>query len=332
MMENKLIYDLLFLVGGIILLIISGDYLVKSGVGLAQYFKIPTLVIGLTVVAFGTSAPELIVTLQSVISEKSAIGMGNVIGSNIANIALVLALTVIILPMPVAKSTIKKSWPVMFFSGLVLYFSMYNGTVNRAEGLVMFTLLILFIFRSIRTNKISKSDDEPIKPKYPIWILIIMVTLSIAGLALGSHALIKGASGLALKAGVSERIISLTIVAFGTSIPELTASLMAAFRKEMDISVGNIVGSNIFNVYAVVGITSTIKPIPLNFSEFQIDLRYMLILFLLLFLFILPLKYLTNNENGTILQRWKSMSGGKIGRFEGIVLFSLYIFYIYTIL
>ncbi len=331
-MENKLIYDLLFLVVGIILLIISGDYLVKGGVGLAQYFKVPTLVIGLTVVAFGTSAPELVVTLESVISGKSAFGLGNVIGSNIANIALVLALTVLILPMPVAKSTIKKSWPVMFLSGLVLYFSMYNNTVSRTEGLVMFALLILFIFRSIQTNKVEKSEEEPVKPKFPIWLLLVMIALSVTGLALGSNALIHGASGIAAKAGVSERIISLTVVAFGTSIPELSTSLMAAIRKEMDISVGNIVGSNIFNVYAVIGITSTIKPISLNFSEFKIDLHYMLVIFLLLFLFILPLKFLKSRANGTIVQRLKLLPGGNIGRVEGFVLFSLYIFYIYTIL
>ena len=331
-MENKLIYDLFLLVVGIVLLIISGDYLVKGGVGLAQFFKVPTLVIGLTVVAFGTSAPELIVTLDSVVAGKSAIGLGNVIGSNIANIALVLALTVMILPMPVAKTTIKKSWPVMFLSGIVLYVTMLNGTVDRIEGIAMILLLCLFVYRSIRTNPINKEEAEIVKPKYATWLLIVMVVLSIVGLAFGSNLLIEGASGLAAKAGVSERIISLTVVAFGTSIPELTASLMAAIRKEMDISVGNIVGSNIFNVYAVIGITSTIKPIPLNFGEFEIDLRYMLAIFILLFLFILPFKFLTQKGNGNLLQRWKLISRGNIGRLEGLVLFSIYIFYIYTII
>lgn len=336
-MDTTLLLNIGILILGILILVYSGNYLVKGSVALANHFKISSLVIGLTVVAFGTSAPELIVSLEAALTGHPEIALGNVIGSNIANIALVLALTVIILPMPVAAQTIKRSWPIMFISGIVLYGSMYNGLITPLEGILMFAMLILFIISSIRSAKrfhipisIPKPDNQ-----YKIWVYLVMVVISSAGLALGSRFLVNGASKIALTIGVSERIISLTVVAFGTSIPELTASVIAAIKKETDISVGNIVGSNIFNVFAVIGITSGIHAIHFDFEVFRIDLNYMLFIFLLLFVFILPFSHLFNRSKkvpGTLFGRYKSIPGSIISRLEGIVLFVLYVSYIIIIL
>lgn len=333
-MDTQLILDLGKLVLGIAILVYSGDYLVKGSVAIANHFKISALVIGLTVVAFGTSAPELIVSLEAAITGHPEIALGNVIGSNIANIALVLALTVIILPMPVAAQTILRSWPIMFVSGLVLYGAMFNGLITRIEGAIMFLLLILFIISSIKSSKRFPIKVSVPKPdnKYKIWVYLVIVLFASFGLAIGSRFLVIGASGIASSMGISERLISITIVAFGTSIPELTASVIAAFKKETDISVGNIVGSNIFNVFAVIGITSSIQPISMNFSEFRIDLNFMVAIYLLLLLFILPMAYLLKKEKHfSLIKKYKGISGSRISRTEGALLLLSYIVYVILI-
>lgn len=327
-MDNQLLLDIAKLVIGLIVLVFSGDYLVKGGVAIAHHYKISTLVVGLTIVAFGTSAPELIVSANAAITGHPELALGNVIGSNIANIALILGLTVLILPMAVAKSTIKHSWPVMLVSAIALYLTMIDGKVGRIEGLLLFICLVLFILSSLKDSKKETAIVDIPKPQYPLWLAIVIVLASSAGLALGSRLLVIGASSLAAYAGVSERVISLTLVAFGTSIPELTASIIAAFKKESDISVGNIIGSNIFNVFAVIGITSMLHPIGFQFSDFHSDLIWMFAISILLFLFILPYKHFA--ENG-LAGGWKSISGGRIGRLAGAVFVLFYILYIYLV-
>jgi cation:H+ antiporter len=335
-MDTSFFLETGLLILGIVLLVVSGNYLIKGGVGLASYFKLSSLVIGLTVVAFGTSAPELIVSLDAAITGHPEIALGNVIGSNIANIALVLALTVIILPMPVARQTIMRSWPWMFLSGIVLYLAMSDGHIGRFEGFIMVALLVTFILSALRKSKKSPFVAENIKPpKCSLWVCIVMVVLASAGLAIGSRLLVESASSIALRMGISERIISITVVAFGTSIPELTASIIAATKKESDISVGNIIGSNIFNVFAVIGITSgTLSIEGFSISGFRVDLHFMLAFFLLLFVFILPQKKLLGRDPAgqtTFFSRFKSIDGGWISRGEGAILLVLYIFYIYFI-
>lgn len=335
-MDQTLLFNLGLLIAGIILLVYSGNYLVKGSAAIANHFKISPLVIGLTVVAFGTSAPELIVSLDAAITGHPEIALGNVIGSNIANIALVLALTIIILPMPVAPQTIRRSWPIMMISGLMLYLVMFNNSISNVEGLILFAMLLLFIVVSIRGSKRYPQSVSIPRPdnKYSIWVYLLITLLASGGLALGSRFLVNGASHMALTLGISERIISITIVAFGTSLPELTASVIAAIKKESDISVGNIIGSNIFNVFAVIGITSGIHPIPLNFNAFKIDLHFMLAFYFLLFIFILPFNYLlrkSTDETTSFLQRYKKLSGSRISRPEGIIMFFLYVIYIVMI-
>ncbi|MBN2806220.1 MAG: calcium/sodium antiporter [Prolixibacteraceae bacterium] len=332
-MDHSLLMNLISLAGGILLLVLSGDYLVKGSVAIANHFKVSSLVIGLTVVAFGTSAPELIVSLDAAITGHPEIALGNVIGSNIANIALVLALTVIILPMPVTQQTIKRSWPIMFASGVILYGFMTNNLIGRNEGIFMFVLLILFIISSMKSAKRFPEKINVPKPdnRFKIWVYFLFVVLASAGLAVGSRFLVNGASGLAQVLGVSERIISITIVAFGTSVPELTASIIAAFKKETDISVGNIVGSNIFNVFAVIGITSGIHSIAFNFSDFRIDLNFMMMFYVLLFLAMVPLRTMMKQKNLSLKTRYNQLSEGKISRTAGFVMVTLYVLYIFML-
>jgi cation:H+ antiporter len=324
-MDLTLLLNFGLLAAGIVLLVLSGDYLVKGSVAIAHRFKISSLVIGLTVVAFGTSAPELIVSLDAAITGHPEMALGNVIGSNIANIALVLGLTVAILPMPVSEQTIKRSWPIMLLSGAVLFISMIDGKVTRGEGILMFIMLLMFIVSSIKSSKRfpPKVKVPHIGNKNRTWVYFVMVTLAAAGLAVGSRFLVTGASALAAVAGISERVISITIVAFGTSLPELTASVVAAFKKETDISVGNIIGSNIFNVFAVIGITAGVNPIFFSFSEFSIDLWFMLAVYVLLFIFMLPFKSILKPAVSL-----KNIQGGLIMRAAGNILFVLYLGYI----
>lgn len=304
------------LIGGFIILIYSGKYLVKGGVSLAKNFKISTLVVGVTIVAFGTSAPELFVSVKAAIGGHPDISIYNVIGSNISNIALVLALTAIIFPIPVHKNSVRYDWPVMMLVSIVFYIFVLNGLLDRWEGILYFTALVLFILWSVRKSrkeeKMSLSEDI-IKPSYSLPLAVLIVIVSSIGLAFSSDWLVDGAVAIAHDLHVSERAISVSLIAIGTSIPELTTSLIAAFKKEMDISVGNIIGSNIYNLLGVLGITSTIHPITINPMAINFDVFWMLGVSLMLFLLILPLKK------------------ARITRVKGFIMLAVYIGYMYLI-
>ena len=248
---------------GVYLLIKGGDWLMKASVALSLNFSIPKIVIGMTVVSFATSAPELIVSVKSALTGHPDLAIGNVVGSNIANLGLVLALTVIISPINVSKSFYKSDWPMMIFSSILFYFFISKDErLDETEGLIMFSLLILFIIYIIKIQKNTELDDE-IENEVLLTNTKILIYLFIGGFSLwlGSESLIKGAVTLAKNMGVSERIISVSIVSIGTSIPELSASIIAIINREKAISLGNLVGSNIFNIMAVLGITSMIHPI-----------------------------------------------------------------------
>lgn len=301
---------------GFTLLLFGGHYLVLGSVTLADHFKISKLVIGVTVVSFGTSAPELFVSARAAITDSADFALGNVVGSNIANVALVLALTAIIFPIPVKKDSVKIDAPFMLIiSGLLLGF-MLDLYISRFEGIVFIVLLvsyILFIIRNSRKNA-DLSDLKIETDKVALWIAFIMVFGSVAGLAGGAYLLVENAKIIAFNFGVSERVIAITIVAFGTSLPELATSAIAAFKKEMDISIGNIIGSNIFNILAVLGVVSIIKPLKVDQNFLDVDIFWMLGISALLFLFILPFK------------------GGKLTRIKGAFLAATYIAYIFFLL
>ncbi len=299
---------------GFILLIGSGRFLVKASVSLAAYFGISTLVIGVTVVAFGTSAPELLVSIQAAVKGHPEIAIGNVIGSNISNIALVLALTAIILPIPVKKASFKFDWPVMMAVSVLFYILSLDLMLSRWEGLSFTILLIAFIVFSIRNSRqTEKSSVAKEKTSVNLYSTIAIIIASSLGLVLGANLLVDSAVFIAGKLGVSERAISISMIAIGTSLPELSTSIIAAIQKETDISVGNIIGSNIFNILSVLGITAIIKPIELTPLMVNVDMLWMLAISLLLFVLILPLK-----KPG-------------LSRFNGFLLLSVYVFYIYRV-
>lgn len=302
-------------IGGLVMLILSGKYLVTGGVQLSNFFNLSPLIIGLTVIAFGTSAPELIVSLQAVLQDHPDIAVGNVIGSNIANIALVLALTAMILPIKVKSKTLLRDWSVMFGASLLLFFFIQDDVLNNWEALLLFILLIAYIVYSVKKTGGNVEKSESSGKQLHISLILLIIILSSAGLAFGSDLLVKGASQIARNLGVSDKIISISLIAFGTSVPELATSIIAAIRKEMDISIGNIIGSNIFNVLAVLGISGTVKAIsiPKFHSIYLFDFIVMLGVSAGLLLLLLPLRK-------GLLTRWK-----------GALMFMIYGLYIYLL-
>ena len=257
-----------FLILGFVSLIIGGDFLVKSSVALSFKLSISKIVIGMTVVSFATSAPELLVSLNAALSGSPAIAINNVVGSNIANIGLVLGVTAIIGSIAVDQSFYKVNWPVMMlFSGALYYFLCNDKQLVASEGIVLFIALIIFTIYLIRSQKKATINLEAVDDalsvvsnfKIGIWFLIGAVSLYF-----GSEWLVRGATEIAIKLGVTEAVIGVTMIAIGTSVPELAASVIAAVKKEKAISLGNLIGSNIFNIGSVLGVTSIIKTIPVT--------------------------------------------------------------------
>lgn len=255
--------NLLFILLGLVLLIAGGNWLLKSAVALSLRLYIPKIIIGMTIVSFATSAPELIVSVNAALEGFPDLALGNVVGSNIANLGLVLAITVIMGSIDVRKSFYTTDWPVMMVASLLFCgFIYFDGVLQQYEGIIMVAFLFIFLVYLLRFQKTAVVDEMP-EDDVPLPLYMIVLYLGLGGTALwgGSELLIKGAVGMATALGVSERIIGVTIVSVGTSIPELAASVIAVLKKEKAISLGNLIGSNIFNLLAVLGITSIIKPI-----------------------------------------------------------------------
>ena len=284
--------NLFFIFFGFLLLVIGGEFIVRSSVALSLKFNISKLVIGMTVVAFATSLPELIVSINAALSNSPAIAINNVIGSNIANIALVLSIISILSFIKVDKNFYRQDWPIMFgFSILLTVFCITDMVLNRVEGAILVVSLLFFIYFSLKKldNKLNIDDiDDKLvstsNTKIIIWLLISSVSLYF-----GAEFLVNGAVNFAKQINISEAVISVSIVAIGTSIPELAASLIAIAKKEKGISVGNLIGSNIFNIGSVLGITAIIKPIQIAQEIIERDIIWMLFFaLLLLFMVILP--------------------------------------------
>ncbi len=318
-----MIDSVLILLLGLIVLIVGGDFLVKGAVVVSRKLKISSLVIGMTVVAFGTSAPELLVSMKSAFEGNPGIAIGNVVGSNIANIALVLGLAVIILPISVDSETKKVDYPMMLFATLLTSIFCLDYKISFYEGAFMFGLLIFFITRMILdSRKKEKARLEALEDEFKdlenisSWKISIYLMLGFLGLYFGAEWFVKGSVELAevlLETNPNrDVIIGVTVVAFGTSAPELVASVMAAIRKESNISVGNIIGSNIFNLFAVLGLTSTVKEMPISEELLEFDLPWMIFISVLLLLMI--------------------YFGNKLTRFKGGILFISYLTYIGMIL
>ena len=309
--------DFIAIVAGLLLLIKGGDWLMRAAVSLSLEMRIPKIVVGMTVVSFATSAPELIVSLQSSLSGHPDLAVGNVVGSNIANLAFVLGITVLISPITVTRSFYTTDWPMMLLATLLFIGSIFfDQTLSRAEGALLFILLIVFILYLIRFQKQAVIDEAPEDDELlPMKTTLGYLVLGGLGLWLGSETLVKGAVELANKLGVSERIISITVVSIGTSIPELSASIIAVINKEKAISIGNLIGSNIFNVMAVMGLTAIVHPIHIgDIGMLQNDIWWMLIISLM----ILPLVFLP-----------KKM---QLGRLDGVILVTLYVLFLWPLI
>lgn len=301
--------DYLYLFIGFGLLLLSGDFLVRSSSDIATRFNIPKIVIGLLVVSFGTSAPELLVSLQAALKGHPEIAVGNVIGSNISNIALVLGITAIIFPIVVKSKTIVFDWSLMFAASLLLFIFSLDQKLELYEGIIFLVILTTYILVSIKFRRASEDEKSDAKPDSILKALLFLVG-SITGMYFGANFLIDSASNIASDWGVSERVISVTIIAFGTSVPELATSVIAAFKKEMEISIGNIIGSNIFNILSILGITSIVHPIQFDEKLVSNDMIWMLAISFALLLSILPIKK------------------GRIGRLNGALFVVIYLLYI----
>lgn len=258
--------SILLILAGLTLLVVGGEFLVRASVGLSFKLDISKMVIGLTVVSFATSAPELLVSIQAALDGSSDIALGNVIGSNIANIGLVLGITAFITTLSIDRDFYRFNWPAMMLFSIALFFLLYNdGALSATEGGALVLGLIVYLFVLIRRARKQKNvETEEVDDKLATTSYFkIVVWLIIGGAALywGSEWLVDGAKDLAGSVGISEYAISVTVIAIGTSVPELAASVIAAVKKEKALSLGNLLGSNIFNIASVLGITSMIKPI-----------------------------------------------------------------------
>ena len=297
--------DLVFIVIGLVLLVIGGNWLLKSSVGLSLRLNISKIIVGLTVVSFATSAPEMIVSIKAALDGFPDIALGNVIGSNIGNIGLVLGVVLLINAIQVDKSFYVTDWPTkMIASTLLFVFLIVDGGLSRIDGFIFMGLLIVFLMVLIRNNKKVQVDIE-VPTEDNMSYIKIFGLLIIGGVALwgGSELLVKGAVNLAKIFGVSNRVIAITVVSIGTSIPELASSIIAAIKKENDISIGNIIGSNIFNILSVLGVTAIIKPIEkVDVRIINQDIYWMLGFgFILLPLVILPKRGSLSLKEGVLL-------------------------------
>ena len=312
-----MLFDIFFVIIGFLLLVKGGDYLVESSIIIARKAKLSSMVIGMTIVGFGTSMPELLVSTQAAIVGSSGIAIGNVVGSNIANIALILGVTSIICTIPVKKKTLYIDVPFMLLSTVLLVIVGMSGSIGRIEGICGVLMLVAFVAWQVRHSRKKEEAEEKVEVRNKTtWKALSILIVSFFALVWGAKLLIDGASGIAMILGTSlgidvqtmERVIGLTIVAVGTSFPELFASVIAARKGQTDMAIGNIIGSVTFNILSVIGVASAICPIYNSNIGFQMDYLIMLGLSLLLYLFI---------RTGYALKRW-----------EGIVFTAIYLLYL----
>jgi cation:H+ antiporter len=263
--------NVLLLIGGFVVLVLGAEILVRGASRLAAAAGMPPLIIGLTVVAFGTSAPEMAVSVGSALGGSPDIALGNVVGSNIFNVLLILGLSALVAPLAVSAQLVRFDVPVMIAASLLVWLMALDQSISRLEGLVLALMIAIYIDMQIRMGRRGDDGDVPAVPEARgAGAMALNAVLIVAGLVLlvaGSRWLLAGATGIARGFGVSELLIGLTIVAAGTSLPELATSMLAALRGERDIAVGNIVGSNIFNIFAVLGFSAALSPAGIHVAE-----------------------------------------------------------------
>ncbi|MCB2427583.1 calcium/sodium antiporter [Methylophaga pinxianii] len=302
-----------FMLGaGLILLITGAELLVKGASRLAISFGIPALVVGLTVVAFGTSAPEMAVSVKAAFSGQAELAIANVVGSNIFNILFILGLAAVIMPLIVSQQLIRQDVPIMIAISVMALWMIQDGMIGKLEATILFAGVVLYtVFLFYQGKKTGIDNSEVDEKPAPTWLNVMLIIIGLALLVLGARWLVQSAVTIASSFGVSEAVIGLTIIAAGTSLPEVMTSIVATIKGERDIAIGNVVGSNIFNILAVLGLSGLFSPTPLLASEqlMQIDVPVMLGVAILC----LPLFFL----------------GGILNRFEGLLFLMLYVAYVW---
>lgn len=311
---------------GLVILLLAGDALVKGAVNLSLRLGIPALIVSLTVVAFGTSAPELLISVNAVLSDKPGLALGNVVGSNTANVLLVLGIPAILAVLHTSGCKCGKSYLQMLGASVLFIALAFRGSFDWIAGLILLAALVLMLGDALR-DALGHRRDAAIKalsevdfiedvegadPDMPWWQIVTFLLLGLVGLPLGADILVDNASILAMRYGISEAAIGLTLVALGTSLPELATTVMAALRKQADVALGNVIGSNMFNLLAIIGITALIGEVPVNAEFLSFDLWVMLAASLIL----IPFVFL----------------GRDIGRVWGILLTSAYVGYVAVVL
>ena len=276
---------------GLIVLLVAGDLLVRGAVNFSLKIKIPAFIVSLTVVALGTSAPELLVAIRAILDNSPGIALGNVVGSNIANVFLVLGIPALIAGINTRECNTRKNYVFMMIATVIFLSVAFIGNFSLPQGILFLILLALFLLITARDtlkmqDKISNLEVENADPNLVLWKIILFLSLGFIGLPIGADILVKNASLIAKSYGLSDEVIGLTLVALGTSLPELATTLMAALRKQADVALGNVIGSNIFNLFAIVGITTMFGDIPIAPSFFNFDFWILFVAGIVLFPFV----------------------------------------------
>ena len=298
--------NLLFILLGVVFLYAGGEGLVRGASALGKRLGLSPVVIGLTIVSLGTSSPELAATLAGVFKGLPAVSFGNVVGSNIANLALVLGITAAIWPLSVSAKFLKRDVPFMLFTSALLFPMVWDRSISRLDGALMLLIMALYLrfllTRTEESTEVTAEFEQSLGTRgTPPGRSLVMIVVGIAALVLGANFLIQGAVGIARAMGVSEQVIGLTMVAFGTSLPELASSVVAALRREGDIVLGNLIGSNIFNVLFILGVTSVIRPVAIVSQEVWLDLGVMMGVSFLVWIFLATRSRLTRWEGGLLV-------------------------------
>lgn len=307
-----MILNILFIVIGIVLVLWGADRLTDGAVAVAEKMKMPQIVIGLTIVAMGTSMPEFCVSLISALKGTSDLAVGNIVGSNIFNTLLIVGVSALVAPMSIMKTTVRKDIPFALVASALLLIMCFDGDISRIDAAILFVMFLIFMYITLRGAKAQGTDVEE-KEKKPMatWLSVVWILVGLACLIGGSNLFVDGATAVATKLGVSEAVIGLTIVAGGTSLPELATSVVSARKGNSGIAIGNVLGSNVFNILAILGLTGVISPMTLK-GITMTDLSMMVISIILIWLF--------------------SFTKYKIERWEGAILTAVFVGYIYSLL
>ena len=307
-----MILNILFIVIGIVLVLWGADRLTDGAVAVAEKMKMPQIVIGLTIVAMGTSMPEFCVSLISALKGTSDLAVGNIVGSNIFNTLLIVGVSALVAPMSIMKTTVRKDIPFALVASALLLIMCLDGDISRIDAAILFVMFLIFMYITLRGAKVQGTDvEEKEKKSMATWLSVVWILVGLACLIGGSNLFVDGATAVATKLGVSEAVIGLTIVAGGTSLPELATSVVSARKGNSGIAIGNVLGSNVFNILAILGLTGVISPMILK-GITMTDLSMMVISIILIWLF--------------------SFTKYKIERWEGAILTAVFVGYIYSLL